>query len=579
MRTRYKISILLFTLTLTLGTLTLFQSNNDNDIVPRFRSLFSIRTLYAVKQALPSMTNRTGLWYGGISLFAIIMIVLIFRAARRDRAQGPKERLVELKPVKAQTLKERNEGHTKDPVPQNLEVSARRIYALENQLREKEQLLQSRDQELKALRSSEKPERITDLMPTNDSTVTELENGLTGWQLGQSRNKVLDALKSKVNALTEQLTDLRLAKEQAENLLQQELKKTKVLQAKDSIIVELENNLTVTQELLQSRTKELDALNAKVNTLTEQLTDLRLAKERIENVLQRELEKTEIRQVKDSVAEQENGLSGHLHALERELSEKQELLQTRTKELKAATSKVNTLRQRLGALGSSKKQTENVLQQQLKQKTELLQAKDAAIKELQERLGTRVWALEEELKEKEKLLEDRDAEVEAPGSEAHSESESGSARERAKSLLLQELQNRTELLQARDAIIKELQEQLDTTVHALENARSEAERLMKEREAKLPDPLTEIGPAEVRQGMNSKLLELGAAKAQAAASLQTEEAKPPSEFDNTAVKALEESLLEVQDESVLLANKDEFIEADDGQSEGLKPDLTKKEER
>jgi hypothetical protein len=91
--------------------------------------------------------------------------------------------------------------------------------------------------------------------------------------------------------------------------------------------------------------------------------------------------------------------------------------------------------------------------------------------------------------------------------------------------------------------------------------------------------LTEIGPAEVRQGMNSKLLELGAAKAQAAASLQTEEAKPPSEFDNTAVKALEESLLEVQDESVLLANKDEFIEADDGQSEGLKPDLTKKEER
>jgi myosin heavy subunit len=420
---------------------------------------------------------------------------------------------------------------------------------------------------------------MTDLMPTNDSTVTELENGLTGRQLGQSRNRELDALKSKVNALTEQLTDLRLAKEQAENLLQQELKRTKVLQAKDSIIIELENNLTVTQDLLQSRSKELDALNVKVNALTEQLTDLRLAKERIENVLQRELEKTEIRQVKDSVAEQENGLSGHLHALESELSEKQELLQTRTRELKAATSKVNTLRQRLSALGSSKKQTENVLQQQLNQKTELLQAKDAAIKELQERLSTRGGALEEELKQKEKLLEDRDAEVVAPGSEAHSQSESASARERAKSLLLQELQNRTELLQAKDAIIKELQEQLDTTVHALENARTEAERLVKERDAELPDPLTKTGPAEVRQGMNSKLLELGAAKAQAAASLQTEEAKPPSEFDNTAVKAPGESLREVQDEGVLLANKDEFIEADDARSEGLKPDLTKKEER
>src|SRR5207245_8137517 len=168
-----------------------------------------------------------------------------------------------------------------------------------------------------------------------------------------------------------------------------------------------------------------------------------------------------------------------------ELSEKQEALQARNGELKTARSKVNTMRERLAALGSAKKQTENVLQQQLKKKTELRQVKDAAMKELQERSSTRVHALEGQLKETEKLLEDRDAELEALGSETNSLTESGSARKRAQSLLLQELQNRTELLQAKDAVVEELQERLNATVHALESARS-VETLMKQREAEVP---------------------------------------------------------------------------------------------
>ena len=82
-------------------------------------------------------------------------------------------------------------------------------------------------------------------------------------------------------------------------------------------------------------------------------------------------------------------MSGTVRALESELSEKQELLQTRSRELKAAKSKVNTLRERLAAIESAKKQTENALQQQLKQKTELLQSRRRAMKELQESLHAR----------------------------------------------------------------------------------------------------------------------------------------------------------------------------------------------
>ena len=607
MQTRYKIFILLFTVTLALGTLTLLHSSNDTDAVFRFRSLFSNRTLDTLKADLTSITDVTSLWYGGISLFAIIMIVLVFRAVRHDGSQRPRERLIELKPARTlpgAALQKGHARHAKDPASQSLEVNARRIYALENQLREKEELLQSRDGELKALRSQvttltdppsemvsaktevesmvrEELKRMTELLEAKDSTITELENSLSEkQQLLQNRSKELDGLKSKVNVLTDQLTDFRLAKERAENVLQQDLKKTKVLQAKDSIITGLENNLTVTQELLQERSQELDALKSKVNTLTDQLTDLRLAKERAENVLQQDLKKIKALQAKDSiVTELENSSSGRVHALESELSEKQELLQARTGELKTARSKVNTMRERLAALGSAKKQTENVLQQQLKKKTELLQAKDAAMKELQESLSAKVHALEAQLTEKQKLLEDRDAESEVLGSETNSLTESGPARKRAQSLLLQELQNRTELLQAKDAVVKELQERLNATVYALENARSELETLTKQRDPELPDQITKNGPAKEpaegllrpdRKGMNSKLLELGAAKARTALSLRAEEAKHVSEANDSEMK-------EPGDQSVLLADKDKVLESDDGRSEELNTDATKRD--
>jgi chromosome segregation ATPase len=607
MQSRSKILILLFTVTLALGTLTLLHSSNDTNAVFRFRSFFSNRTLDNLKANLTSITDVTSLWYGGISLFAIIMIVLVFRAARHNGSQRPRERLIELKPARTlpgAALQEGYARHAKDPASQSLEVNARRIYALENQLREKEELLQSRDGELKSLRSQvttltdppsemvsgktevesmvrEELKRMTELLEAKDATITELENSLSGkQQLLQNRSRELDGLKSKADVLTEQLTDFRLAKERAENVLQQELKKTKVLQAKDSIITGLENNLTVTQELLQSRSQELDALKSKMNTLTDQLTDLRLARERAENVLQQDLKKIKALQAKDSiVTELENSSSGRVHALESALSEKQELLQARNGELKTARSKVNTMRERLAALGSAKKQTENVLQQQLKKKTELLQAKDAAMKELQESLSTRVHALEGQLKETEKLLEDRDAELEALGSKTSSLTETRSARKRAQSLLLQELQNRTELLQAKDAVVKELQERLNATVHALESARSELETLMKQRDAELPDQLTKNGPAKEqaegllrpdRKGMNSKLLELGAAKARTALSLQAEEAKRASEANDSEMK-------EPGDQSVLLADKDKVLEIDDGRNDELNTEATKKE--
>jgi chromosome segregation ATPase len=527
MQSRYKILILLFTVTLALVTL---HSSNGNDTMPPFTSLFSDHTIYNLQQPLASITARASLWYGALSLLAIIMIVLAFTIARHHHSQGHGEGFTAMRATNVESAKSRPSE------PASAKVSADSTMRAELKI-------------------------MADLLQEKDATITELENSLSGkQQLLQNRSKESDELKSKVNALTEQLTDFRLAKERAENALQQELKKIKIFQAKDSIIAGLENNLTVTQKLLQERSQEVDALKSHPNALTEQLTDFRLAKERAENALQRELEKTQFLQAQDSVVgETKDGLSGRVHALERELDDKQELLQTRNQELKVAKSKVNTLRERLTGLGAAKKQTENVLQQQLKQKTELLQTKEDAIKELQESLSAKVHALEAQLEEKQKLLERRDIDSPVLGSEGSSVAESGPGKKRAQSLLLQELQNRAELLEARDAVVKELQERLNATVHALENARSELEKLAQERDATLPGGLPKNGPAKEqaeglllrsdRKGMNSKLLELGAAKARAAASLQSEEAK---------------RTLEANDQGVLLTNKDEVLTTEDG---------------
>src|SRR5262249_32038076 len=296
MRTRYNIFIMLLTVTLVVGTLAFLHSPDDNDAILRLRSFFSNRALSTFDYSLPSVTNGTSVWYGGIALFSIIMIVLMFRAARRGgsrRLRGG--RLIELKPPKIPAAKFRASevGTAKTDV--------------ESVLR----------QELK---------RITELLQTKDSSTTELENGFGGKQQRfERRSEEINRYKSKADSLTGQLTDLRLAKERAENILQQERKKMKLLQSKESLITELERSLTATQELLQRRSAELEALKSKINTLTEQLTDLRFAKERTESILQKELKKTEVLQAKDfDGAEQESALTETVRALEKELSEKQE---------------------------------------------------------------------------------------------------------------------------------------------------------------------------------------------------------------------------------------------------------------
>ena len=89
--------MLLFTVTIAVGALT-WRASDDNEAVERFRSLFSTSTVYELKHSMPSVINPSSLIsvidlstlvYGGISSFAIILIVLVIRAARRAASRDP----------------------------------------------------------------------------------------------------------------------------------------------------------------------------------------------------------------------------------------------------------------------------------------------------------------------------------------------------------------------------------------------------------------------------------------------------------------------------------------------------------
>ncbi|HSF56730.1 MAG TPA: hypothetical protein VLD83_01530, partial [Candidatus Binatia bacterium] len=123
---------------------------------------------------------------------------------------------------------------------------------------------------------------------------------------------------------------------------------------------------------------------------------------------------------------------------------------------------------------------------------------------------------------------------------------------------------------------------------ALEDARSEIERYVQQGDGKVfstGDQLNSIEPPKEqaesllrsdRKGMNSQLLELGAAKARVA-SLQAGEARRATETNDSAAETPEAVQRRVQDQGRLLADKDDRLEADDGQREELRTERTQRE--
>src|SRR5215470_2799878 len=153
-----------------------------------------------------------------------------------------------------------------------------------------------------------------------------------------------------------------------------------------------------------------------------------------------------------AIKELEEGLNAKVHAVESHLREKEELLKSRDGQLEALRSEVTVLTERMAEIESVNKQAESLLQEEVRRKEEVLQAKDVAIKELEEGLNAKVHAVESHLSEKEELLKSRDGQLEALRSEVTALTERmaeiESVNKQAEGLLQEEVKRKEEVLQA-----------------------------------------------------------------------------------------------------------------------------------
>jgi chromosome segregation ATPase len=617
MRTQTKIMIVVFTLTLALGALVLMYASDD--VLRRFRWYVLNDPLQLIADVTIGLRTSSGLWYGWISLSAMIMIGLTIKLAMNAELRAFSNRLVEAEVAKAEleTLledsqwKERHARAAKDVAMKDLEATVGKFMAAERQLMDNQELLESQERELVGLRSQvnalteqsgvivspdlqeQRELRVelrkkTELLQAKESSMRQLEKNLTGkvqtleTQLG-AKDKALRERDKELATLNEELSRARAATNQAESSLAEEVRKeTQALQAKDSAMKDLEKNLTAKvralnaqliekQQLLQNRSTELEALKTEMNGLSKQVVDAASAREHAEIVLQQELKKkTELLQSKDAAfKELRESSTANVYALGNQLNDKEKLLKERDKELE-------TLKVQLSRTGAAKNQVEVSLAEELRKERESLKAKDSALKELEKDWRAKIHALEAQMTEKQELLQIRNTELEALKSEASlltaRVSEASLTKDRAEKVLQQELKKKTELLQSKDAAFKELESNLSARFQDLENQLGEKEASLKDRTAELDalrSQLTKMGSSQ-QEVENLLRKELGKAKAVLEAKDST--IKEVEERSNKTVNTLEHQLRE---QEKLLSSRDGELAALRSEVGTLKTRLSK----
>ena len=608
MKTPIKIMMLLFTLTLAFGTLVLLYASDDS--LHRFRWFVFNDPLQLVADVMLGLRTSNSLWYGWISLSAMIMVGVTIKLAMNAELRAFSNRLVEAEVAKAELAtalqdslwKEKHARGAKDDAMKDLEMSVGKLMVAEHQLIESKQLLEIQDKELNALRYQlnvlpersgditspnleqhselrDELRRKTDLLLEKDFNIKELERTFTGKvhaleiQL-TTKEQLLKDHDKELRTVQQELNKARATRSQTENSLAEELKKEKhALQLKDSAIKELEKNLTAKiraldvqlnekQNLLQSRSMELETLRADVNVLTKQLADAASVKDRAEKLLQQELQREkEVLQSKDlAFKELRESATARVHALETQLNDKDKLMMEREKEL-------GTLKLQLTRTGAAKNQVESSLADELRKEREALRAKDAAIKELEKDWRGKVHALESQMSEKQELLQIRSTELEALKSEVGlltvRVADTALTKERGEKVLQQELKKKTELLQSKDRAFKELETNLSTRFQDLENQLSEKEASLKERNAEL-------------DALRSQLTKMGAAKQDVEDLLRNELGKTKTvlEAKDSTLKELEEGLSKsVKHLENQLRERDTLLSSRDGELEALRSEV------
>ncbi len=226
-------------------------------------------------------------------------------------------------------------------------------------------------------------------------------------------------------ALKEQLAELAASKDHALVALQATVnQQAELLQAKEAdldalethysgIIGMLENQLHDKEDLRTAHEAELQAARAEVGRLTAEFAEFADAKDLQINALCEELtHQTDLLQFKDSAIKQlEEQYAEQLHALENQLGEQQNLLNSRNAELDSCSIQLRELTREHAELKSARETSENLAREELREKADQLQTMATAIDELEAQSSAAIASLQWQLTEKQTIVERREVEL------------------------------------------------------------------------------------------------------------------------------------------------------------------------
>ncbi|HEY7165687.1 MAG TPA: hypothetical protein VIB79_14070 [Candidatus Binatia bacterium] len=455
---QYKIFVFLTIVTLALGTLLFLVFRDDPLALLRFRWFLSNNPMRNLSEAAPAFAANPGsLGYGALALFAMVVVGLLIRfitnaelQALRDRVIAAEVRKAELETLLQDALwKERQARVSKESAQKTLEARFISMVETQDRLAEAEKLLRTREKELNALR-------------TNVNVTASAQPQL---------------LSAQQTGLAEELRE-----------------KTLLLQDKESAIRQLEERLIAAGDALQAERAQKEQSERKhdeeTGNLRARLAEIAADQERAENSFTAELasKQSEMKQL-------ETSLNAKISALDANLNHAQELLRSRSTELQAARSEAAMFKGQMADLISAKEQIETAAAKDLKDKTEELQARGTALREIQESTREKIHGLELRLAAKERLEHERDQEIaDLKGRIANT----AVATSQTETLLAAELRKEKEQSASREARIQDLEGTFAQKIHALERQLSDRNALLERANRELDAVKAEMTQRERR---------------------------------------------------------------------------------
>ena len=510
MRTRDKVIVFLILATLILGAL-IFITFQDNEIEANyFRWLLANKLSYGwsspgrfLAEELPSGT----FFYGGLTIFAIVMTIIVLKLIRDGEIQALRRHLSDLRTEKneAETLlqehvwKGRTERQSKDSVTRDLESSIEKIELLLTDLNEKERELKTRDAELMALKSTAAAESAAafspaadrqlrqelreknEILQAKDTALREVEQRFSAktrlWEnqvrekdgLLKERDNELKSVRSEITDLNERLHQLESARKRAEDRLEEELRQKKEVLEADALARKAEEkrlgeSIQNLEIQVSERDKSLRQRDTDMRDLWSQVSETQAARAQAE----REIAKATAKEESDhqererALRDVEQRWGVRVHELQEDLSKKDLLLQVRDGDLKAVHAELKAVSLRLSEMATAKVRAEDTVQEELKKEQQQREAGAVAYRELEDRYSRELKFLTAQLNEREVFLKSRDEEVQALQQKVHGAlqrlEEAGAAKEQLEKSLredLKKVQSRYESSEAAARILEQ----------------------------------------------------------------------------------------------------------------------------